>query len=693
MNRQVCLSRGRAERIGIMDRRAFAVGSVLRSRIRSVAVAAALVALVATPTPATGLDGVDLRVTRGTVPEHLTLDWSGGQPVFSVYGSTNPAAVVSPENLLGSSSLRTFSAAEGSAPRLFFLVTSPCVVNPPEVCNGVDDDCNGTVDDPGTEVSCSLANATPACLSGSCAISSCDEGWADCDGVAGTGCEYDAAAFPSDPLNCGFCNNSCPDPPNASSECAGGACGFVCDDGFADCNGASGDGCEADLGSDPSRCAQSAWLTTRHDNRRTSRSPIIASQSNGTLYPKKNAGGTGTPSAATSGPTGVVYYTVSGSLKAVDPVDGTIVWSALTDGTTTLTAPVVGSDGTIYVAQRVTAYLEPGIIIALNPDGTPRWSYPTENNAWSFADLAVDETGRVYGRYDGFGGSSSYRFALDAEGNRLWERSAPLPIADSELPAPAIGDDGSLFLVGYNDAGARRLMRIDPANGDVLWAASLSTELISGPVVADNGLVLVHRPGVDPLGGVLAFDPDTGAQVWFVQYQNVEYGSDNPPVLLNNGEIVAIASGPVAGERVIYRISPQGDLLGTTPYPSSGYYVKSVVGGDDRMYVWSSQKLMAFSPLDGSVAFEYEGAMTAGCVYSSQPSVLADGSIFLIWRQKQSCNITTGFNYFVTLAPPAGSTAGVAAPTGGLPGSVSTPPHGPAVASRRSDGAVKEQGP
>jgi hypothetical protein len=85
-----------------------------------------------------------------------------------------------------------------------------------EVCNGVDDDCDGTTDEGCGVVcmqpllncgnscvdtmanvnhcgacgeSCSLPNATPSCVVGTCRVQSCNSGFYDCDGNATNGCE------------------------------------------------------------------------------------------------------------------------------------------------------------------------------------------------------------------------------------------------------------------------------------------------------------------------------------------------------------------------------------------------------------------------------------------------------------------------------------------------------------------------
>ena len=52
---------------------------------------------------------------------------------------------------------------------------------------------------------CAIANGAAACLSGRCAVAGCSSGWADCDGLPGTGCEVSLATA----SDCGLCGNRC----------------------------------------------------------------------------------------------------------------------------------------------------------------------------------------------------------------------------------------------------------------------------------------------------------------------------------------------------------------------------------------------------------------------------------------------------------------------------------------------------
>ncbi|MFT3767574.1 MAG: DNRLRE domain-containing protein [Minicystis sp.] len=81
-----------------------------------------------------------------------------------------------------------------------------CVQNQPattEICNGVDDNCNGVVDD-GAAASCPVVpNATSTCSSGTCGFT-CATGWSNSDGIASNGCETAVGLGCKDLLSRGF---------------------------------------------------------------------------------------------------------------------------------------------------------------------------------------------------------------------------------------------------------------------------------------------------------------------------------------------------------------------------------------------------------------------------------------------------------------------------------------------------------
>jgi len=125
-------------------------------------------------------------------------------------------------------------------------------------CEGNFGDCDGVADN-GCETSldvgehcggcgivCDPVGGQGDCGSGICLTDGCDDGFGDCDGDATNGCEpLDTSA------DCGACGTTC-DTSLANvavASCEGSGCTVTCEDGYGDCNGDSGDGCELRLDS------------------------------------------------------------------------------------------------------------------------------------------------------------------------------------------------------------------------------------------------------------------------------------------------------------------------------------------------------------------------------------------------------------------------------------------------------------
>lgn len=126
--------------------------------------------------------------------------------------------------------------------------TKPCEVTPGELrCVSTSDPRFGCARE--SCVPCTLAHAEEVCDGdGECAIGACVPEYENCDGLARTGCEVDLDTSYDD---CGRCGASCGDalrdmPRTTKNECAGQRCVVVsCEEGYADCDLAASNGCEA----------------------------------------------------------------------------------------------------------------------------------------------------------------------------------------------------------------------------------------------------------------------------------------------------------------------------------------------------------------------------------------------------------------------------------------------------------------
>lgn len=132
---------------------------------------------------------------------------------------------------------------------------TPCL--PDDKCT-VEAVCNGEGSCVGKELVCLAPHASSGtCVEGECEEYLCDPGFENCNGSWSDGCEVDLTA---DPNNCGGCNSSCPNAPNANASCEKGHCALQCSTPYEDCNEDPTDGCEIPVGQ-PNSCDRNGLTT------------------------------------------------------------------------------------------------------------------------------------------------------------------------------------------------------------------------------------------------------------------------------------------------------------------------------------------------------------------------------------------------------------------------------------------------
>ncbi|MCD6498938.1 MAG: DUF4114 domain-containing protein [Deltaproteobacteria bacterium] len=130
-----------------------------------------------------------------------------------------------------------------------------------EICDGLDNDCNGSIDDNVDTSSnpancgscghvCSAPNATMDCVLGSCVLISCKPGYVNLDNAPGNGCEYTCTETNSGTEVCDGVDNDCDGVADNNLTDVGGSCGrdegecqhgsWACSSGILICSGGVG---------------------------------------------------------------------------------------------------------------------------------------------------------------------------------------------------------------------------------------------------------------------------------------------------------------------------------------------------------------------------------------------------------------------------------------------------------------------
>ncbi len=225
---------------------------------------------------------------------------------------------------------------------------------------------------------------------------------------------------------------------------------------------------------------------------------------------------------------------------------GLLKWKYKITGSTIVSSPAIGSDGTIYFGC-LDNYL-----YALNSvDGTLKWRYQTGGEITSSPAIG---NGAIY-----FGSDDGYIYALNLTGNLIW-RGYTGDVVES---SPTIGSDGTIYLGCSND----EIYALNP-DGSLKWYYDTGVNISSSPAIGSNGTLYVAAHGY-----LYAFNDDTTPPTAYASPKGGTYTNTQSVVLKMN------ESG-----NIYYTIN------GSTPTTSSTRYTKSLV--------ISNSKTLKFFALD-----------------------------------------------------------------------------------------------
>lgn len=336
----------------------------------------------------------------------------------------------------------------------------------------------------------------------------------------------------------------------------------------------------------------------------------------------------GEPSSPVIGPDGTIYVATgmegtdtTGYLYAITPT-GMKKWRLKLPGLPAATAPAVASDGTIYVHMNGNEGNQVAVerLEAVNPNGTKKWIFKTNGGAGSFtsntqSSPVIGPDGTIY-----FGSMDTLLYALKPTGKVKWAVS---PTASSIQSSPAL--DVSQNAVYVQDAASE--VAAYGTDGTLKWKESISSStggMSSVAVSASTGVLYVAEESpatlyvIDPDGTVASATP-IGSSGDF---------AFSTPAIGPDGTIYIGLDG-------LYAFTPAGVLKWRALPFVLDSSAAPVVAADGTIY-WdahctsggATQGLCAINP-DGTLRWSIELPDTSGKGLDPAPAVGADGSLYV----------------------------------------------------------------
>jgi len=262
--------------------------------------------------------------------------------------------------------------------------------------------------------------------------------------------------------------------------------------------------------------------------------------------------------------------------------------------------PAIDEDGTIYVGGSEGKL--PWYMFAINPDGTLKWKYRTEGLIWHMCP-AIAEDGTIY-----FGSWDDFLHAVNPNGTRKWKFNTGGDVVSD----PVIGDNGTIYF-GIMGPGLYdgMIFAVNP-NGTEKWRYKTGYYVCSDPAIGEDGTIYIGSSD-----DYLYAMNSNGTLKWRFKTGDWVKGS---PSISDNG-IIYISSY----DGYLYALYPNGTLRWKTDtvYGSDG---NPSLGQDGTIYICSGNKLFAINPSDGSKKWVFN---LGGDVMKSSPAICADGIIYV----------------------------------------------------------------
>lgn len=278
---------------------------------------------------------------------------------------------------------------------------------------------------------------------------------------------------------------------------------------------------------------------------------------------------------------------------SMEDFSGVTIWTYSTERSIT-TTPIIGTDGTIYVAS------VDNNLYALTPGGMLRWSFTAGSDLRASPLFAADGTIYIID-WEGT------LFSIDQEGNLNWKVEYGLRPGGP----PQMGIDGNIYITTTNGV----IHAINP-NGKTLWTFETKQNLASSPVIDTDGtLYIATQRGWEDTHGILYAISSTGDELM---------STEIPTSVISEATIGFDDNIYFGGnDGRLYAYSKTGDILWT--YETDNRIASSpAVTPGGTIYVSSFDRHLHAVNSDGNLLWKFE----TDSYISASPTVSADGRIF-----------------------------------------------------------------
>jgi uncharacterized repeat protein (TIGR02543 family) len=242
-------------------------------------------------------------------------------------------------------------------------------------------------------------------------------------------------------------------------------------------------------------------------------------------------------------------------LLAINP-DGTLKWSVQTQ-LWIQSSPSIGADGTLYVGTTHHPLDIPAWFYAITPEGQIKWKYDTYNDVKDlppaqlnppdiYNSPAVDSNGIIY-----FGNEIGLLYAMSPDGKVAWMDNDIWSLHDQ---GPALAGDGTLYVATHSTLGLIAMNTGSRGLADSPWPKFRRNNANTGNAGTPRQYMLTIAAGTggttNPVPGTYTYDEGTSVSIsatansgsLFGGWSGDASGTTNPVTITMNGNKTVTAN-------------------------------------------------------------------------------------------------------------------------------------------------------